>query len=297
MAKTYTVVPTNQTDPVTPYHKVHEGISSTGSLLAAPWLPLIRQSHNFNTWVVMTRGTPIAFASKVDPATKQVVKFAVPAGYALDTGKTIVYTRDDVRNEVTNAAGNPVTEGEAVLESMEAEGWKISAFVGIAEYDVFVNPGSVDQPCDYVLKNFNPQYSLAFCMDYVFRAPMVADKATYDKAPLAGISAFIGTEALPGQFITYDKDSKYVLADPAGFGYGGVDPEYIVGQVHTVHLIADPADYTKTLHPVNSTDYVVAPRTYGGKLQEVPNVTNNGTPQDYSFANAYGQVIFSLTTR
>ena len=278
---------------VTPEVKVSEGFDSVGPKHPAPFLPLLRFNQEFEIHVVISRGTPVAFLDG----------WLVPAGLkleldAVDGGApaTILYTADDVRHGVKNYAGTLVTAGEAVVQSLINANVEVSFFAGIANYDIFEHQGSTDNPTKYKRYNFNPQPTVSFKMDYHFEYPVAATGAQVDAAPLPGVAAFIGTDIKPGQFVTYDKASRFVVA-AADFTQGTGPVEAIVGQVSQVVAYSDPQTL-EVVQGVNLLEKVLAPENITGRvLNDLPNVRNGGITQKLAYANAYGVVRFGLQTR
>lgn len=278
---------------VTPEVKASEGFNSVGKFYPAPWLPLVRYNEELHADVVISRGKPVAFAGE----------FLVPAGLKLELDAvkgggtaTIKYTDYDVRKGVKNFAGVAVTAGEAVVQSLIDATAEVSYFVGIANYDYLRHAGGDGfNPATFDRYNFRPQSSVSFNMDYHYEYPLVASTADLATAPLAGISAFVGTNVKQGQFVTYDKDSNFVLA-ATDFTSGTVK-EAVVGQVTIVHVLKNPT--TKAvLTDVGGLNRVVAPENVSGNaLDELPSVRNGGMPQKVEYANAYGLVHFGLQTR
>lgn len=279
---------------VTPEVKVSEGFDSVGRHHPAPFLPLLRLNQEQNVNVVISRGTPVAFCEG----------WLVPAGLRLELAAvkasepaTIKYTRDDVRAGVKNFAGVLVTDGEAVATSILAASKDVSFFVGIANYDMFEYQGGEGwNPTKLKSYNFNPQHAVSYKMDYHFEYPVVSTEAQYNTAPLAGVSAFLGNDLKAGQFVTYDKASRFVVA-ATDFTVGTVAQEAIVGQISQVFTYRNPAtlDVVKT---INKLDEVLTPENYSGnKLNDLPNVRNGGMTQKLGYSNAYGVVRFGLQTR
>ena len=277
---------------VTPEAKVSEGFDSVGYQAPAAFLPLVRFNQEFEIHVVISRGTPVAYCNG----------FLVPAGYKLELDAvkagdpaTIKYTVEDVRHGVKNFAGVAVTAGEAVVQSIIDASADISYFVGICNYDIFEFQGSQDNPVKYKTLNFNPQPSVSYKMDYHFEYPVTATAAQVATG-LPGISAFVGKNIKPGQFVTYGKDSYFVVA-AADFTQGAVAKETIVGQVSQVLVYRDP-DTLEVVKAVNYSDKVINPvNISGNKLNDLPGVRNGGIPQKMAYANAYGVVRFGLQTR
>lgn len=276
---------------ITPEVKVSEGFDSTGYQAPAAFLPLIRFNQEFEIHVVISRGTPVAYCGD----------FLVPAGYKIELdavkaggAATIKYTAEDARHGVKNFAGVKVTAGEAVVQSIIDAGADVSYFVGIANYDIFEFQGSQDNPVNYKTLNFNPQPSVSYKMDYNFEYPLTATTAQVDDG-LPGISAFVGKGVKPGQFVTYGKDSRFIVA-AADFTQGTV-PEAVVGQVNQVLVYRD-TDTLAVIKAVNYADKVINPvNISGNKFNELPGVRNGGIPQKMAYANAYGVVRFGLQTR
>lgn len=280
---------------VTPEVFLSEGIDSTGHFLPAPFLPLLREAQNKDAWVVISRGTPVALASKKE-ADGSVTTYLVPAGYAKGFDGT--YSRYDVDNGIKDAQGNDVTEGQAVMDAITAAGYQIGNFQGIASYDYFEHAGAGSNgelARKYKYANFNRQHTVAFNMDYMYELPMVKDKEEYAKAPLRGVAAFIGTEVLPGQFITYDKDSNFVVAD-AGFGYGGTEVTQILGQVSAVHVCFHP-DTGAVIKTVNSGERVHNIKTSDDPRDQLAGVHTGGRDYKMLASNGYGLIRFGLQTR
>lgn len=283
---------------ITPDNKLSEGIDSVQRHLPAPFLPLIRYDNEFRTHIVIPSQVPVAFANMANGE-----QFLVPAGYAIamaENDTTIVYTDEDVRKGVKDAQGKPVTAGASVIAAMTAAGVKVSAFCGIVNYNVFRHMGGDGvNPHLYNYRNYNVQPNVSYNMDYAFEYPMVKDEAEYAKAPLKGIAAFIGDKALAGQFITYDKHSHFVLAEQAGFGYGSVTPEHIIGQVSKVTVFKDP-NTGEVKNTFNHLDKVVNVSLIGQLEQgtnNLPGTGNDGLITKMSYANAFGLISFSIQTR
>lgn len=284
---------------VTPDNKLSEGIDSVQQHRPAPWLPAVRYDKEFRTDIVIPSQKPVAFATDKDGNS-----WLVPAGFALlveanDTN--LKYTAADVKAGVKNAEGNPVTVDEPVITSVIAADIKISNFVGIVNYNVFRHAGGDGYNPTYLnYRNYNPQPGVSYNMDYAYEYPMVKDEDTYKAAPMVGIAAFIGETALPGQFITYDKDSNFVLASPTDFEYGTTKPTRIIGQVSKVTKLFDPAtgDATKnTYHQLNRVINAAHLSMPQEGLNSLPGMNNKGLITKVSYSNGFGVISFSLQTR
>lgn len=283
---------------ITPDNKLSEGIDSVQRHLPAPFLPLVRYDEEFRTHVVISSQTPVAFANMKDGT-----QFLVPAGYAVamaEADTEIVYTAEDVQQGVKNPEGKEVKAGDSVIASMTAAGVKVSAFCGIVNYNVFRHMGGDGvNPYQYNYRNFNPQPNVSYNMDYAFEYPMVKNEDEYKKAPLKGISAFIGDKALAGQFITYDKHSHFVLTEQDGFGYGSIKPEHIVGQVSKVTVFKDPTT-GETKNTFNHLDKVVNIALLGQDTKgtnNIPGHNSDGLITKLTYSNGFGLISFSIQTR
>lgn len=284
---------------VTPDNKYHDGIDSTGRVQVASWLPIQRYDETKFSFIVISNGKPVAFMGDVlVPAGLKFELEAVKGGEA----PVLKYGYLDVQQGIRNFKGELVTEGEAVATSILAADpdAAVSGFVGIANYNYFTHPGGDGHnPAHYKYTNFNPQPQVSFNMQYVYEVTMVSTQELYDKAPMRGITAFLGRsdEVKPGQFVTYDKYSNYVLA-AADFTSGGLDQSVLVGQLYRVHTICDPVDPSKVINPVNSSELIVSPENQSGNvLNNVTGTVTKGVPQKVFYANGHGYAVFKLNTR
>lgn len=283
---------------ITPDNKLSEGIDSVQRHLPAPWLPAIRFDEEFRTDVVIPSQKPVAFANMADGT-----QWLVPAGYVLmveNNDQTIKYTKADVRAGVKNAQGVLVTVDEPVVDSVKAAGVKISPFCGIANYNILRHMGGNGvNPSLYNQRNYNPQPNVSYNMDYAYEYPMVKDNATYLTAPLEGIAAFIGKKAMAGQFITYDVNSNFVLANETDFDYGTVKVQRIIGQVSKVTIFRDPDTGAHTnefnrLNHVLNAGHLSMPLE---GLNNLPGHNNTGLVAKLGYSNGHGTISFALQTR
>lgn len=296
---------------MTPDNKLSEGIDSVGVHQPAPFLPLIRFASRIGTEVVISSQKPVAHCT-----TKTGAQYLVPAGLALDieahitdgapTNAKVKYTKADVRGKVLNAKGVQVTDGEAVVASF-FEGTTqevfVSAFCGIANYDVFRHAGGDGQnPATLRYRNYNPQPVVSYNMDYAYEYAMVKDQAAYDGASLEGIAAFIGTKAMAGQFITYDANSNFVLASENTFDYGTVSPTRIIGQASKVVVFRDAdtgavvRNYEQLARVQNYADGS-STMNQGVGLNNVAGSSTGGLPEKVFYANGFGVIQFAIQTR
>lgn len=288
--------PTHQNEVLTPDNKLSEGIDSVQRHMPAPWLPVVRYDNKFKAHVVISSQKVVAIANMADGT-----QYLVPAGYALDD-LDATYTEEDVRLGIKGPDGKtPVKAGEKVKDKMTAAGVKVSNFVGIVNYNVFRHMGGDGvNPTKYNYRNFNPQPNVSYNMDYAYEYPLVKDAVEYGKAPLKGIAAFIGKDILAGQFVTYDKDSNFIVADAGKFGYGAIDPTRIIGQISKVTKFKDPDTGAPTANKFNHLDKVINPSHLGQStegLNSLPGYNNGGYITKMTYANAYGLISFSIQTR
>lgn len=273
----------NKGDWSTPVVEWSEGIRPNGQFMPHPSLPLIREKGgDIYTQVVVSTGKVVALSSD---------GFLVPAGLLLNTEAT--YTKLDVDEGVIGPDGNPVEAGDKVAEKFTAAGITVSAPVGVASYDYLRHPGgNGENPLHYNYANLNYQNKVAFVTDYVLELPIVT-KEDYKKAPMEGIVAFIAekgtgaTQALkdfttvkPGDFVTFDKDSNFVVDSAPAYGK-------TIGQVIQV---VKPTDF-------GLLNLVRSPSNGGGALNQMPGTANGGVPEKLSYSNGYGLVRVNLITR
>lgn len=300
--------PRHVPDSMTPDNKLSEGIDSVGVHQPAPFLPILRHNTRIGIDTVISSQTPVAHCT-----TKDGHQYLVPAGLALDIEAYITdgdasnavtkYSKEDVRKGILNAKSEKVTDGEAVVASLfdaDTQEVFVSAFCGIANYDIFRHQGGDGMnPATTRYRNFNPQPVVSYNMDYAYEYAMVKDQSEYDAAPLEGIAAFIGPKAMAGQFITYDANSNFVLASE-DFTYGEVDPTRIIGQVSKVVVLHDPDtgdvkrkyEQLDRVHPYY--DYSV---NTGTGLNNVAGSATGGLPEKVFYANGFGVIQFAIQTR
>lgn len=277
--------PYNQTGFVTPDIEHSEGVRPAGNFMPADYLPQVRFDIFFKTPIVVSAGKPVAFDSNGR---------LVPAGLALElalgAASTLVYTQADVDQGTVNAEGDLVTVGEKVVTSMIAAGITVSNHVGIAPYNYFKAPGGDgENPADYTFGGFNAQHKVSFLTDYVIRLP-VATAAGYATAVMTGITALIGGVGTvkPGQYITYNKDSNFVVADAA---YGkGANPERVVGMVLQVET-GNPALMNIIRSPTVGTD------KFGDPMARLNGTATGGKEQAVYYANGYATATINLIER
>ena len=273
----------NKKDWATPVVEWSEGIRPNGQFMPSPHLPLVRgKGEDIFTHVVISTGKVLALDSR---------GFVVPAGLLLNAD--LEYTALDVEFGITKPNGDLAQAGDKVKDAFEAAGITVSAPIGIASYDILRHPGGDgENPLFLNYSNLNYQNKVAFTTDYVVELPLVA-AADYANAPLKGIVAFIAekgtgaTKALsdfttvkPGDFVTFDKDSNFVVDSAPGYGK-------TIGQVLQV---VQPTDF-------GLLNYVRTPSNGGGPLNKMPGTANGGVPEKLSYSGGYGLVRVNLITR
>lgn len=273
----------NKGDWATPVVEWSEGIRPNGQFMPSPHLPLVRgKGEDIYTQVVISTGKVLALDSR---------GFIVPAGLLLNTD--LAYTQLDVEQGVTKPDGSPAAAGDKVAEAFTAAGITVSSPVGVASYDILRHPGgNGENPLHFNYSNLNYQNKVAFVTDYVLELPLVAE-ADYATAPMKGIVAFIAekgtgatpaladfTAVKPGDFVTFDKDSNFVVDAAPAFGK-------TIGQVIQV---VKPTDF-------GLLNLVRSPSNGGGPLNQMPGTATGGLPEKLSYSNGYGLVRVNLITR
>ena len=277
--------PYNQTGFVTPDIEHSEGIRPAGAFMPANYLPQVRFDVFFRTPIVVSAGKPVAFDS-----TGRLVPAGLAIELALGAASTLVYTQADIDGQIKNASGVVPILGERVVDAMIAEGITVSNHVGIAPYNYFMAPGGDgENPVNYTFGGYNTQNKVSFLTDYVIRLP-VATAAGYATAVMPGISAVIANVGTvkPGQYITYNKDSNFVIADAA---YGkGANPERVVGMV-LEYTTANPALMHLIRSPTVGTD------KFGDPMAKLNGTATGGKEQAVYYANGYATATINLTER
>lgn len=273
----------NKGDWATPVVEFCEGVRPHGQFMPDPSLPLVRgKGSDIFTQVVISTGKVVALNSR---------GYLVPAGLLLNTD--LEYTQLDVENGILAPDGSPVQAGDKVKDKFDAAGITVSSPVGIASYDFLRHPGGDgENPLYLNYSNLNYQNKVAFVTDYVLELPIV-EEATYAKAPMKGIAAFIAakgngadqslaafTTVKPGDFVTFDKDSNFVVDSAPAFGK-------TIGQVIQ---IVKPTDF-------GLLNLVRSPSNGGGALNQMPGTANGGVPEKISYSGGYGLVRVNLINR
>jgi len=287
---------------ITPNFEYSEGIRPAGSFMPAPYLPAIRFNEYFEDYFVLSGGKIVAFDSSgyIVPAGLRKEAAAYKVEYdangeaSADAAATIKYTTIDVTRGIKNAADVLVVADEPVVKSLfdivtapavADPVITISNPIGLSSYNYFGHPGgNGENPATYNTANYNLQNKVAFLTDYVVQMPLVADKATYDVAPFAGMGAIIGTDVKPGYFVTYDTDSNFI---PMGYDVGAVDMAEVIGQVLEVD-----SDFPKDLLGQVRTRY-----DSFGELEKMPGTATEGKPDTLTYSGGTGLVTINLINR
>lgn len=299
---------------ISPNFEYSEGIRPTGQFMPAPYLPSIRFNVYFEEYFVLSGGKVVAFDSNGDVVPAGLRKQAANYLAAFDAGggaggtgaadaeavsDLTRYTATDVARGINNAAGDPVTDGEAVVESFfdltgnsGVQQVFISNPIGISMYNYWAHPGGDGtNPAQYNTYNFNLQHRVAFVTDYVLQLPAVEDQATYDAAPFAGMGAVLSADGTlsPGMLVTYDEYSNMIPtgAGDAGYEQGAIDGAEILGQILEVD----------TTFPKDLLEKVRTRHTELGELEKMPGTATEGKPDQLTYSGGYGLVTINLTTR
>lgn len=292
---------------MTPNFEFSEGIRPAGEFMPAPYLPAVRFNKYFEEYFVVSGGKIVALDSNGDvvpaglrkEAAAYVTEFTANGEAAADAAATIRYGERDVERGCLDAKGNAVTVGQPVVKAFfDIAGavitpvLTISNPVGVSSYNYWAHPGgNGENPADYLKANFNLQNKVAFLCDYQIELPIVADKATYDAAPFAGMGSMIAAAdtVKPGMFVTYDADSNFVLsADEDGYGYGSTTKaSEVLGQVTSLdlRLVRDLLDKVRTQY----NDF--------GELEKMPGTATGGKSDTLTYSGGYGLVRINLQNR
>jgi hypothetical protein len=286
---------------ITPNFEYNEGIRPAGQFMPAPYLPAVRFNVYFEEFVVLSGGKVVAFDSAgfVVPAGLRKEAAAYKADFdvngeaSADALMTILYTQDDVKRGVLNAAGVAAVAGEPVVKSFFdiaggaplAQNVTVSNPVGLSSYNYWAHPGgNGENPAQYNIQNFNLQNKVAFVTDYVVQVPAVVDKATYDAAPYAGMGALVAADVKPGMFVSFDTDSNFSVL---GYEVGSTDAGEVIGQVLEVD----------TNFPKDLLNQVRTRYTEFGELEKMPGSATEGKPDSMTYSGGYGLVTINLINR
>lgn len=270
---------------ITPNFEKKEG-ERFGPFVPAAYLPSVRlEILNYDHFVI-TAGQPVALDSR---------GYAVPAGLkkalALGAGNGPRYKEADVLAGVKNAAGQAVTVGMYVVDSMIAQGITVGAVVGVASYDVFMQLNSdPHNPATYKENNYNRQNSFAILTNYLLEFPTVGAQG----AKFPGMATWKGA-AKAGDLVTFDIDSHFVAFNPASLE-GGDAKDAVLAQADILGVVtAIESEWPKQLLDQVKTAYdqrlyspVVSPDTGeftdGSGLDAMPGSATDGVPHAIQYA-------------
>lgn len=293
---------------ITPNFEFSEGVRPAGEFMPAPYLSAVRFNKYFEEYFVLSGGKIVAMDSNgyVVPAGLRKQAAAYKATFdasgeaAADALSLTKYTTQDVQRGVLNAAGVAAVDGEPVVKGFFniAGGAPLAATnvisnpVGVSSYNYWAHPGgNGENPIDFNTYNFSLQNKVAFVCDYQLELPIVADKATYDAAPFAGMGSMIAAAdtVKAGMFVTFDEDSNFVLsADDNGYDYGtNTAPGEVIGQVLSLDLRT-----TRDL-----LDRVRSRYDQFGDLEKMPGTASEGKSDTLVYSGGYGLVRINLIKR
>ena len=303
----------HQFDRNTPIVIIDREQGPTGTYLIAPFLPIVRYVDVWENYIVLSAGKVVSYLTSTE-AGKEDMLLVVPAGLKRDIDTAIAdgntdncvnrYTLLDVQEGVLNYAGNPVTAGEAVVESMinfsttpPTVKVAISAPIGVLQYNALKSAYSsiTDLLSDanvlnYTYVNYNPQHQIAYTRDAEMELPIVKnDSRNTFKMPgltcLAVDPTWTRTvkHQLLGAFLTYDAYSDFVLADLTTMSADQIEEE-VIGKVY---FVLD----TQTEMPTNMTNWdktVPDPNAIPDSMKVTSNATD-GLDHAVWFTNALGK--------
>jgi len=151
----------------TPNFEIMEGMRF-GQFHPAPYLPTIRLERQFQDWIVISAGKPVALDSN---------GWLVPAGFkkllAMGAGHGPQYSQIDINFGIRNAEGNVPSVGDYVVNSMIAAGLTVGHVAGVCSYDVYLLAGSdPSNPATFRFHNYKRQDGVAVLTDYLLEYPV-----------------------------------------------------------------------------------------------------------------------------
>lgn len=286
---------------ITPNFEYSEGIRPAGNFMPAPYLPSVRFNRYFEEFIVLSGGKVVAFDSNGDivPAglRKQAAlykaDFDANGEVSADALVQTLYAAEDIARGVINSAGVAAVLNEPVVKSMFdiatgaplAEIVEISMPIGVSSYNYWAHPGGDgENPALFNKMNFNLQNKVAFLTDYVLQVPVVADDATYEVAPFAGMGALIAATVKPGMFLTYDANSNFALI---GYAVRATEVGEVIGQVLQVD----------TSFPKGLLNQVRTRHENFGELEKMPGTATGGSPDSMTYSGGFGLVTINLINR
>ena len=236
-----------------PPNTLNDGIAPTG-FVVAPYLPLLNYDESKYTYTVIGTGKPVALDSKGS---------VVLAGLALDyaaykkapESALVRYTQLDVSTGILNAAGKPVTVGEAVVASFDEAGIKVGNYIGVTVGEVFRHAGGDNtDPTKLNYINFNIQPVITILRDSHMQYPVVTSVEVARATAVKGFAVVIAADEAAidfGGFLTFDAESNLVFDTEPNL-------KHTVLQVTGLRKYRDPATL-KVTNTHNLLDRVVAP--------------------------------------
>ena len=275
---------------ITPNNSHSPGFNITG-FKPAPYLPLLsRFDEEKYTYLVMSSGLPVALDSKGQ---------LVPAGLRLDLANPVTakvkYTQLDVTQGVLNAAGQPVTVGEAVVASFATAGITIKSHIGVLFQNTVRHAGgdNVD-PAKLRNINLNPQPVVTVVRDAHMQYPVVADEAKAASTPMEGLAVAIAAidGIQPGDFLTYDANSKFVVDTAPSLAN-------TIAQVTAVRQFRDSTG--KVVNSHNGLEHVIAPMfpnaATRSAMDQVASKETQGMGSYITYSDGWGVLEISLINR
>lgn len=291
---------------ITPNVEYSEGQRPAGEFQTAPYLNRVRYVEYTREYIVLSQGKIVSFDINgyVVPAGLKIQSAAYIAAFngAANAGAGIIagnalttldrYTAEDVKRGQKNFAGVLVVAGEPVVKSFFNNAVHpnvtatniISSPVGVSYMNFYPHPGGDGiNPARFNRSNVNYQSRIGFLRYYQLELPLVADNATYATAPMAGIAACIAADGTvkPGQFVTYDYNSNFVVT---GYDYGATDESDILGQVMSV----------RDDGPHNLLNRVRTAQNGTSTLQAMPGTATAGRSDAVTYSAGYGIVRICL---
>lgn len=293
-----------------PSNSLSDGVAAAGRFIVAPYLPLLRYNDQEFVYTVISTGKILAQDSNgaIVPAglKLEAEAYAVALGTsvaAADTQALVRYTALDVQNGIKNAKGVLVVENEPVVKSWftgTTQNLTVGFWCGVAQYDIYAHAGGDNLNATNLNNiNFNRQAVVGPLQDYHMQYPVVKDVSTIRSAPLKGISGLVAgpTDVKHGAFITYDRESNFVIAEPGGYGFGTYAVPSIVGQVTGLRVYKNAATGA-VIGNHNFLDKVVAPNAATASIMnQIPNSQNDGMGTYITYSNGYAVVEFGLQFR
>lgn len=291
---------------ITPNVEFSEGQRPAGEFQTAPYLNRIRYVEYTREHIVLSQGKVVSFDINgyVVPAGLKIQAAAYAAAFivpplaadgilAADALPILDrYTTADVKLGQKNFAGATVVAGEPVVKSffnltvnqVATARNIISSPVGVSYMNFYPHPGGDGiNPATFNRANWNQQSRIGFLRYYQIELPLVASNVVYATAPMTGIAACIAVEGTvkPGQFVTYDYNSNFVVT---GYDYGATDESDILGQVMSV----------RDDGPHNLLNRVRTAQNGTSTLQAMPGTATAGRSDAVTYSAGYGVVRICL---